>query len=81
MNKVYRMDFLLEVWRMVHRNRGSQGVDGIKISNIAAMGVDVWLRELSQKLREGTYQPQAIRQVLIPKKIPCVSRRYTEVSE
>ena len=33
-------------------------------------GVDRWLGELSRDLREGTYAPKPVRQVLIPKKQP-----------
>ncbi len=69
-DKVYRMDFLWEAWRMVRRNGGSPGVDGESIADIEASGVEAWLRELSRELREGIYQPQAVRQVLIPKKTP-----------
>jgi len=55
---------------MVRRNGGSAGEDGETIADIEARGVLAWLRELSRELREGTYQPQAVRQVMIPKKTP-----------
>ena len=83
------MDFLQEAWRMVRRNGGSAGVDGETIADIEAKGVEAWLRELSQDLKEGTYQPQAVRQVLIPKKtpgkfrplgIPCLRDRVAQTS-
>ena len=88
-DKVWRMDFLQEAWHMVRRNGGSAGVDGETIAGIEAKGVEVWLRELSQDLREGTYRPQAVRQVLIPKKtpgkfrplgIPCLRDRVAQTS-
>ena len=69
-DKVWRMDFLWEAWRLVRRNGGSAGVDGETIQDIEAHGVDSWLRELSQDLREDTYTPKPVRQVLIPKKQP-----------
>ena len=65
-DKVWRMDFLWEAWRLVRRNGGSAGVDGETIQDIEAHGVDTWLRELSQDLREDTYTPKPVRQVLIP---------------
>ena len=88
-DKVYRMDFLWEAWRLVHRNGGSAGVDGETIADIESRGVEAWLRELSRELREGTYAPQAVRQVLIPKKapgkfrplgIPCLRDRVLQTS-
>lgn len=88
-DKVYRMDFLWEAWRMVRRNGGSAGVDGETIADVEAKGAVAWLRELSQELREGTYQPRAVRQVLIPKKtpgkfrplgIPCLRDRVAQTS-
>lgn len=30
--------------------------------------MEAWLREFSRELREGTYRPQAVRQMLIAKK-------------
>ena len=89
MDKVYCMDFLREAWRLVRRNGGSAGVDEETIADIEARGVESWLRELSQELRDGTYQPKAVRQVLIPKKargkfrplgIPCLRDRVAQTS-
>ena len=59
------MDFLREAWKLVRRNGGSSGVDGERIQDIEARGVEAWLGELSRDLRENTYVPQPVRQVLI----------------
>ena len=88
-DKVWRMDFLQEAWAMVRRNGGSAGVDGESIADIEAYGVTRWLGELSQDLREDTYTPRPVRQVLIPKKqpgkfrplgIPCLRDRVAQTS-
>ena len=88
-DKVWRMDFLNEAWDRVYRNGGSAGVDGEQFMDIAAQGVDEWLGELSRDLREGTYRPKPVRQVLIPKKqpgtfrplgIPCIRDRVAQTS-
>ena len=67
---MWREDFLLEAWKRVRRNGGSAGVDGETIADIEKAGVGDWLGDLSRELRDGTYTPQAVRQVLIPKKEP-----------
>ena len=88
-DKVWRMDFLWEAWKLVRRNGGSAGVDGETIAEVKQRGVEAWLQELSQDLREGTYTPKAVRQVLIPKKqpgkfrplgIPCLRDRVAQTS-
>ena len=88
-DKVWRMDFLLEAWKLVRRNGGSAGVDGETIADVKQRGVEAWLQELSQDLRDGTYTPKAVRQVLIPKKqpgkfrplgIPCLRDRVAQTS-
>ena len=80
-DKVWRLDVLRVAWQEVRRNGGSAGVDGEAIADIESSGVDGWLGELARDLKEGTYRPNAVRQVLIPKKqrgkfrplgIPCV---------
>jgi RNA-directed DNA polymerase len=48
-------------------NRGAAGVDGERFEDIEAYGIERWLGELAQDLRNKTYQPQAARRVFIPK--------------
>ena len=88
-DKVWRDDFLAEAWRQVRRNGGTAGVDGESFAAIEAYGVGRWLGELARDLRAGTYAPQAVRQVLIPKKqpgkfrplgIPCIRDRVAQTS-
>ena len=83
-DKVWRMDFLDEAWDRVYRNGGLCRGRREQFMDIAAQGVDEWLGELSRDLREGTYKPKPVRQVLIPKKqpgkfrplgIPCIRDR------
>ena len=69
-DKVWRMDFLMEAWDRVRLNGGSAGVDGETFDHIEAYSVEQWLGELSQDLKDGTYTRKAVRQVLIPKKQP-----------
>ena len=86
-DKVWRPDALAAAWRAVRRNGGAGGVDGETFEQIAEQGEDGWLGELAKQLWENTYRPQAVRQVLIPKKhpgefrplgIPCIRDRVAE---
>ena len=88
-DKVWREDFLAEAYRRVCRNRGSAGVDGEDFATIESYGVERWLGELARDLRDGTYVPKPVRQVLIPKKqpgkfrplgIPCIRDRVAQTS-
>ena len=88
-DKVWRQDFLLEAWRMVRRNGGAAGVDGVTVADVEAYGVERWVGELSRDLRDGGYEPSPVRQVLIPKKqpgkfrplgIPCLRDRVAQTS-
>ena len=88
-DKVWREDFLAEAYRRVCRNRGSAGVDGEDFAAIESYGVERWLGELARDLRDGTYVPKPVRQVLIPKKqpgkfrplgIPCIRDRVAQTS-
>ena len=69
-DKVWREDFLAKAWRRVRRNGGSAGVDGETYADIESYGVGRWLGELARDLKDGTYTPKPVRQVLIPKKQP-----------
>ena len=66
-DKVYREDVLSFAYRLCRQNGGAAGVDGEQIEDIEASGVDRWLGELMQELRNKTYRPQAVRRVWIPK--------------
>ena len=75
-DKVWRADFLMEAWAQVRRNGGSAGVDGETVKSVESYGVDRWLGELARDLKDGTYKPKPVRQVLIPKKQPGSSGRW-----
>ncbi len=57
---------LAAAWARVRANRGAAGVDGQSIERFAA-GSEVDLTELATALREGSYRPQPVKRVDIPK--------------
>ena len=66
MDKVYAPKSLLAAWAKVRANKGAAGVDGQSVERFAARA-DEYLAELSAALREGSYRPQAVKRVDIPK--------------
>ena len=66
-DKLYREDVLRHAYACCQINGGSAGADGERFEDIDAYGLDRWLGELAQQLREKTYQPQVVRRVYIPK--------------
>lgn len=66
-DKVYRDDILAFAYRLARSNGGAAGVDGQDFAAIEAFGVERWLGELAQTLKEKTYRTQAVRRVYIPK--------------
>ncbi len=66
MDKVFAPATLTAAWTKVHANDGAAGVDGQSLERFAAKADD-YLAELSAALREGSYRPQAVKRVEIPK--------------
>lgn len=66
MDKVYALPNLRAAFREVKANGGAAGVDHQTIE-MFEQHLEKNLKELSQSLREGSYRPQAIRRVWIPK--------------
>ncbi len=53
-------------WKQVRANRGSAGVDGMTIASFPDFIREHW-PAIRQQLLEGTYRPQPVRRVSIPK--------------
>ena len=66
-DKIWRSDVLAHAFALAKANGGAPGVDGDSFAAIEARGVESWLAELAQELKDGTYRPQPVRRVMIPK--------------
>lgn len=65
-DKVYAPATLECAWGKVQANEGAAGVDGQSVDRFAAKA-ELYLSELAAALREGSYRPQAVKRVEIPK--------------
>ncbi|MGI6331923.1 MAG: group II intron reverse transcriptase/maturase [Zhaonellaceae bacterium] len=60
-----RENMLLAMKRVI-ANKGSHGVDGMRVDELRTFIIDKWLT-IKQKLLEGRYKPSPVRRVEIPK--------------
>jgi RNA-directed DNA polymerase len=85
MEEVCQSENLEQAWKRVRRNKGAPGVDGMTIDDTLAY---LWehLPIIREQLLQGTYTPQPIKRVEIPKPdggirklgIPCVVDRLIQ---
>ena len=85
MEEVCARGNLVRAWKRVRSNKGSPGVDGMTIEDAKAYLRERWPTIRSQLL-SGTYQPQPVKRVEIPKPeggvrklgVPCVVDRLIQ---
>jgi RNA-directed DNA polymerase len=65
-DKVIAPATLQVAWEKVRANRGAAGVDGQSVERFEGQA-ELYLRELADGLRDGSYRPQPVRRVEIPK--------------
>lgn len=85
MEEMCARENLITAWQRVKRNKGGPGVDGMTIDDATGYLREHWPGIHSQ-LIEGTYQPQPVKRVEIPKPdggvrklgVPCVVDRLIQ---
>ena len=66
MEKVLAAENLRRAWKRVKANRGAPGIDGMHIEDFAQFAREQW-PTIRERLRDGSYRPQPVRRVMIPK--------------
>src|SRR5881398_2012815 len=89
MEEVCELDNCKQALQRVKANKGSPGVDGMTVDELPEYLKQHEL-EIGEQLRNGTYQPQPVKRVEIPKPdgsgvrklgIPCVLDRFVQQAE
>ena len=84
LERILSRENLILALKRVERNKGSHGVDEMPVQNLRAHIMEHWT-SIRGQLEEGTYYPQPVRRVEIPKPnggmrklgIPTVLDRFT----
>src|ERR1700678_781329 len=66
MEAVVERNNLRKALKQVQRNKGAPGVDGMSVNKLASYLKEHW-PAIRAQLLEGTYEPQPVRRVEIPK--------------
>ncbi len=85
MEEICQRENFETAWKRVRRNKGSPGVDGMTIADAVVYLCEHW-PTLRTQLLNGTYQPQPVKRVEIPKPgggirklgVPCVVDRLVQ---
>jgi len=64
MDEVLQYDNLAAAYRRVVRNGGASGVDGMTVDDLGKLPREHFTK-IWEEMRNGTYQPQAVRRVEI----------------
>lgn len=66
MERIMSRENLLSALKRVERNKGSHGVDEMPVQNLRKHIIEHWV-SMKMELLQGTYEPQPVRRVEIPK--------------
>jgi len=86
MAQVVEKSNVLKAWQRVKSNKGAPGSDGMTLEDFPAYAREHW-STIRQSLLDGTYRPQPVRRVVIPKPggrgerllgVPCVVDRVIQ---
>jgi RNA-directed DNA polymerase len=66
MEEVCERENLVRAWQRVRENKGAPGVDGMTIDDAKSFLCEHW-PDIRSQLLAGTYQPQPVKRVEIPK--------------
>ena len=66
-DKLYRSDVLEFAYRVSRSNKGGAGIDGTTFEQIDSDGVERWLGELTQELKQKTYRADPLKRVWLEK--------------
>ena len=66
MEQILDRENLIQALKRVERNKGSHGIDGMPVQNLRPHLVTAW-HSMKTSLLQGTYQPQPVRRIEIPK--------------
>src|ERR1700686_1983253 len=66
-DKIYREDILAHAYELAKANQGAPGIDHQSFQEVESGGRQKWIAGLREELCQGTYQPQPVRRVMIPK--------------
>jgi RNA-directed DNA polymerase len=64
---VYKMETLQAAYKLAKENNGAPGIDGVTFESVESAGRAEFLEQLREELVSGTYLPQRVRRVGIPK--------------
>lgn len=66
LEEVLRRENLKKAYNRVRSNKGAPGIDGMTVDDLGPYLKEHWPRR-KEEIRNGTYQPQPVRRVDIPK--------------